>query len=170
MPLTLEKLFSPTVPSSFEFMGETVHLAWAPSRYTGEMDDFAVRMSAEMTADKARVVELREAGETDEADTLARKIERDDAATARRFVTQLLVTWDVLDGEDPLPITEESLKRLPTFFVIATFNAMSEENTVDPQNAPDSADTFNGKVRPARSPRGTNSSGARKSSGSRRGR
>lgn len=35
MPITLEKLFSPTVTTTSPFLGETVSVTWSPLRYTG---------------------------------------------------------------------------------------------------------------------------------------
>jgi len=169
MPLTLEKLFSPTVPSSLVVMGETVHLLWAPSRYTGEMDELADHLATEEAQDSASVAMLEAEGDEDGAAALKHTMERKNAAAARTFVAQLLVSWDVLDGKDPIPFDEASLKRLPDFFVIAVFLAMSEENATDPTNAPSSNGTSAPKASSARSPRGSPSSGARKSSKSRRG-
>lgn len=64
MPITLEKLLSPTAETSFEFMGETVTVTFAPMRYTGEMQDFSQRLSEEETAEQARITELREEATT----------------------------------------------------------------------------------------------------------
>lgn len=169
MPLTLEKLFSQTVESSFEALGETVNLVWSPARYTGEMDDLAAKIGEEDAENRAELLAMREAGDVDGAANVRAKIDRATAAMARTFVARLLVSWDLLDGVTPVPIEVDSLKRLPDFFVIATFLAMSAENQADPPNAPSSDATSSPKASSGRSRRGTPSSGARKASGSRRG-
>lgn len=79
MPITLEKILSPTAESSFEFMGETVNVTFAPMRYTGEMQDFAQRVTDEDNAEEAEIAELHEqaaailaeAGKGKEAQALA---------------------------------------------------------------------------------------------------
>ena len=60
MPITLEKILSPTSDTSFEFMGEEVHVTFAPMRYTGQMQDFAQRLSDEDEAEVAEIAELRQ--------------------------------------------------------------------------------------------------------------
>lgn len=60
MPITLEKLLSPTAETSFDFMGETVHVTFAPMRYTGAMQDFALRMDEEANTEKQAIDGLRE--------------------------------------------------------------------------------------------------------------
>jgi len=60
MPITLEKLLSPTAETSFEFLGETVHVTFAPMRYTGEMQDFAQRLSDEQSVERDAIADLRE--------------------------------------------------------------------------------------------------------------
>jgi hypothetical protein len=64
MPISLEKLLSPTAATSFEFMGETVNVTFAPYRYTGEMQELAERLSDEETADAATIADLREQADT----------------------------------------------------------------------------------------------------------
>lgn len=60
MPITLEKILSPTAVTSFEFLGETVTVTFAPMRYTGEMQDFAQRIDEEEGAERQAIADLRE--------------------------------------------------------------------------------------------------------------
>jgi glycine/D-amino acid oxidase-like deaminating enzyme len=59
MPITLEKLLSPSAETSFEFMGETVNVTFSPARYTGAMQEMAERLFDESTAEKDRIEALR---------------------------------------------------------------------------------------------------------------
>lgn len=169
MPLSVEKLFSRTVDSSFEIDGDIVHLKWAPARYTGEMDDLAERMREEAEDGDAKLAELRAADDKDGADALIRQRDRADAAATRTFVATMLVDWDVMLGTTTHPHDEAGLLKLPDWFVRTVFLALSEENQVDPTSPAPSDEPSEPKARPAPSPRGSRSSGARKSSGSRRG-
>jgi len=164
MPLTLDKLFSATVSSSFVVLGETVHLTWCPSKYTGEMDDLAREMQDEETADILAILALEEAGDTVGARALAETRERRNAAAVRRFLSEMLVAWDVMDGTVPHPHDEAGLNKLPAWLVTATFVAMSEENQTDPMSDPSSDEPSGPKASSGRSRPGTPSSGARKSS------
>lgn len=168
MPLTLEKLFSETLESTLEVYGETLHLTWAPARYTGEMDELAKTMTDEAVEDKAEYASLEESGDDEAAAAFRKAVERKTAAACRRFVAQMLVSWDLLDGMAVVPHDEASLLKLPDDFVIAVFNALAEENHTDPPNAP-SSDDGSSTASSERAPTGTRSSGGRKSSKSRRG-
>lgn len=167
MPLTLEKLFSPTVTSTLEVLGEVVTLTWAPARYTGEMDELAERLTLENAADEDALAELD--GNVAAAEEVQARQTRRNAATARTFVAAMLVSWDLMDGKKPFPFDEASLKKLPDFFVTAVFLAMSEENATDPTSAPSSADTSSPTETSERSRPGSSSSAPRRSSASRRG-
>jgi len=66
MPLTLEKLFSKTATVSFPYEDETVHVTWAPARYTGVMQDRADEIQGQIAesqeeigviVDRARIAE-----------------------------------------------------------------------------------------------------------------
>lgn len=79
MPITLEKILSPTADTEFDFLGETVHVTFAPLRYTGAMQDLAQRFSDEDNESRVSIAEARdraaaviaEAGSDPEALTLA---------------------------------------------------------------------------------------------------
>lgn len=60
MPITLEKILSPTAETSFEFMDETVHVTFAPLRYTGQMQEMAERLSDDEKAEQDEIRALRE--------------------------------------------------------------------------------------------------------------
>jgi regulator of protease activity HflC (stomatin/prohibitin superfamily) len=161
MPITLEKLLSPTAETSFEWDGEVVNLVYAPMRYTGEMQDFAVRLDDEATAERAKVAELREQADTiiaeagkDEAakaaaeakaaalraDAMKRETRMDfrDRAALRDFLATMLVSWDVMDGRKPLRTDRKTLDRLPDMFLKVAFVMIGTENSPDPQKAPTS--------------------------------
>lgn len=171
MPITLDKLFSLTVSSSFEYLGETVNVVWSPSRYTGEMDELAATIDAEQEAAAAELEELSEAGPGDQkVQRIAAQIQARDRKAVRRFLAALLVSWDVLDARGkPIPTDERTLATLPPDFLTTVFASIGRENQVDPTKAPGSRSSSSGKARTARSPRGTASSGGPTTSGSRRG-
>lgn len=161
MPITLEKLLSPTAEVSFEFMGETVNVTFAPMRYTGEMQDLALRLSDEETTEQAKIKALRaEAVEivasangnkearkiavaraaelNGDAETRERKLELRDRKAIRDFLGSLLVSWDVMEGRKPLPINRPTLDRLPDLFLKYVFVTIGQENQPDPLKAPHS--------------------------------
>jgi len=161
MPITLEKLLSPTADTSFEFMGETVNVTFAPMRYTGEMQDFAQRLADEETAEKAKIADLREeavqivasangnvearavavarAAELNgEADSREQTLDLRDRKALRDALAGLLVSWDVMEGRKPLGVDRKTLDRLPDLFLRIVFLSLARENQPDPQRAPDS--------------------------------
>lgn len=187
MPITLEKLFSPTAPSSFPFLGEIVHVTWAPFRWTGEMQELAERLSDESAVEKAAIAALKEEAEaieaeavalvvevdlpkaldlrarasalTDEAMTRELRLDTQDKTNMRDFLVTLLVTWDVLDDAGkPLPTDKATLRTLPTPFLQAVFTSLSMESQPDPQKAPESVEPSNTEKISAPSPTGTPSS------------
>ncbi len=198
MPITLEKLFSPTAKVEFEFLDEIIHVTFAPFRYTGEMQDMADKMTAETDTVRDELVALRAqaADATKRADALDESPERDEAqvlairamanetyaeiekreakltvkerSLIRRFLSELLVTWDVLmpDGK-PHPTDEASLKKLPDAFLLVVFLKLVGENQPDPTNAPGSDDSSTTEKSSARSRPGTNTSRPPAPSGSR---
>lgn len=168
MPITLEKLFSRTVSSSFEWDGETVNLVWSPARYTGEMYDLAEKMDREIREAQDAIAELEETEES-EANRLLAQARQIDRRGVRRFLSQLLVSWDVMDGKKPYPTDEEALLRLDPDFLGRAFLALGEENKADPTKPAPSDAISEPKGKPARSRRGSPSSGERTTSGSRRG-
>lgn len=136
MPITLAKLFSPTVRTSFLFLDETVNVVFAPLRYTGEMQDLAERLTGEMQVsadeldalrdeaaaadaaadqldaepekDEAAVQELRDQAMVARGKAVSSEVELDHRGKAiiREFLARLLVSWDVL-GEDGKPISTD---------------------------------------------------------------
>lgn len=169
MPLTLQKLFNQTLPAEFEILGETVHFEWAPARYTGEMDEIAENLIAQndAAADEEEALdsearELREEGQTAAADKKAKAADRIRKARERRdmrhlrtLLAQVLVSWDLMDGDVPLPIDEEHLRRLPDSFVTAVFVSLSAENRADPTKAPSSPASSSTTASSEPSPTGT---------------
>lgn len=133
MPITLDKLFSRTVSTSFPFMDEVVNVTFAPDRVTGEMYELAAQLEADSEGDTEEIAALREAlAETTatveklaaaaepDAERLAELQAEADAATValrsreialdqrskksiRDMLATLLVGWDVL-GADGQPI------------------------------------------------------------------
>jgi hypothetical protein len=169
MPITLEKLFSATNETSFEYEGETVNVTWAPSRYTGEMDDLAAKIDQETEENAAALTELLDDDDKRGAMNLIATIRHTSRLTTRRFLAALLVTWDVLDGKDPLPTDEATLAKLPPEFLDAVFRAITRDNQEDPPKPDPSPATSEPKGSPAPSPRGSGSSRARTTSASHRG-
>lgn len=168
MPLTLDKLFAATVESTLDWEGEVVHLVWAPARYTGEMDEFAETLASEMTALEEEIASLGAAGRTGEAETARQLHTRKSARMVRTALATLLVSWDVLDGDEPIGTDEASLLRLPSAFLLACYIALGAENQVDPPKAPTSPDGPETQSS-APSQGGTRSSAPRTTSASRRG-
>jgi hypothetical protein len=169
MPLTLDKLFSETLESEFEFLGEIVHITWAPARYTGEMDDFAEKLTDEESRERAELEELIAAGQVEPAEKLRQRMERQDKRNLRRILSQLIVSWDLMDGTAPFPTDEMSLSKLPATFLSLTFLAIAADNQPDPQKAPGSDEPSDPKESSAPSLNGTASSGELTTSGSPRG-
>lgn len=126
MPLSLKQIRAQVVTAPIEVMGETVHLGFAPGRYTADVDE--------------KISALMDSFEPD-AETLT--LEQN--AGVRELLLALLVEWDVLDEDDePLPIDEEHLRLLPPPILITFIGALSAANQPDPQMASpsnDSADT-----------------------------
>jgi hypothetical protein len=162
MPITLEKLFSPTAEFEIEFLGETIKVSWQPWRYTAEMQELAEKLTGENAEQRAEVVELAELVEQQTAqadrleeagadpDEVARlRVEAEKGAdeitsrqlvmatqysdTIRKMLASLVVDWDVLDENgQPVPTTEAQMKRLPTRFLMAVWNGMTAESQPDP--------------------------------------
>ncbi|HEY8818411.1 MAG TPA: hypothetical protein VIM25_06290 [Candidatus Limnocylindrales bacterium] len=169
MPITLDKLFSATVSSSFEYMGETVEMTWAPARYTGEMADLAEKLDADIEATQAEIDEAVAEEDGRKAMRLRIRAQQLDRKTVRRFLSALLVSWDVLDGKKPFPTDEASLAKLDPSFLAAAFTSLGEENRPDPTRPDHSNGTSAPKASPAPSRRGSRSSGGLTTSGSPRG-
>ncbi len=166
MPITLEKLFSPTATVSFPFLGETVNVTFAPWKYTGEMQDLLDRLQAEQATEREEMAVLieqanardaeadrlngshaadvatlraRAAELRDEASQHEVRLDHRDKAALRDVLSKLLVTWDVLDAKGkPIPTTGESLNGLPDVFLWAVFLSLNQENQPDPTPAPPS--------------------------------
>ena len=181
MPITLEKLFSPTVESSFPILGEVVHVTWSPWRYTGEMQELAERLGAEDRAEAEALEELREEqaeADEDRAVQIAGEISRREQVRGyresdaiRAFLSTLIVSWDVMDGRKPFATDLVSLKRLPDQFIRIVFLSLGIENQPDPTKAP-SSDEPSGTAPnrgSGRSRTGTSSSGRPATTAARRG-
>lgn len=138
MPLTLQQLFAETAEAEFDWSGETVHLTWAPARYTGEMDDLAEHLSDEEERDETLLTELTDSDQVTKAQRLQQRANRRERKMLREILSTVLVSWDVLDGDTPVPTTMEQLNRLPDIFIVACFLALSRGNAADPTNAPSS--------------------------------
>lgn len=169
MPITLEKLFSPSLPGALEYLGETVNFRWSPSRYTGEMDDLAEQMDRDQDEDKAELADMVEAGDNDGVKRLLAEIQHRDRQTVRRFLAALLVEWDVMDGRKPFPTDEAALAKLPPEFLSAVFREISSENRADPPKPERSDEPSAPVASSATSRRGSRSSAGRTTSASRRG-
>lgn len=58
-------------------------------------------------------------------------------------VLSIISTWDIVDGGKPLPITKESLAKLPTSLLMAIVNAIMEDVNPNPRSgAPSAAGSF----------------------------
>lgn len=164
MPITLAKLYSPTLETEFDFLGETVHVTWAPHRYTGEMNELFEELNereeqeldaieaARAIAEDETLPEAERARARRRAARLERAFEYRTKRRMRDYLASdgdgqggppgLLVGWDVLDEHgQPIPTTRAQLLRLPDSFVQALFLALTRENQPDPRNAPDSDGT-----------------------------
>ncbi len=85
MPLTLDKLFSRTVVSTLKWEGETVRLVWAPTRYTGAMDDQAAALGEDSEKASTAVAAVLDEAEADAA-ALLEAIEDGASASARAAI------------------------------------------------------------------------------------
>lgn len=170
MPLTLEKLFSPTVTTSFEFLDETVTCVWSPFRWTGEMQDLAEKVRIEIEEGKDEVIALREAGDEEAAKAREIALDMRDKRALREMLSTMLVSWDVLDGKKPVKTDLATLNKLPDTFLVAAFLSLSAENQADPSTAPSSDVSSVPTASSAHNPDGSSSSDPPTSLESRRGR
>lgn len=138
MPITLEKLFSPTVDTSFDFLGETVHVTWAPFRYTGEMQAFAEKLGDDERAEQLAIAELRADGHEEEASAREVALDYSDKRALRQMLSVLLVGWDVMDGKKQVKTDLATLNTLPDVFLRVVFLSLAQANQPDPPKAPNS--------------------------------
>ncbi len=127
MPITLAKLFSHTTTASFEFMGETVSVTWAPYRYTGEMQELSEKLIDENDEDRAAIKAMREEAEVaaNEATALSETGETPDpevvsALRAKAFqLFDEISTREVhLDGREKHTIRDHLSKLIVTWDVL----------------------------------------------------
>lgn len=177
MPITLEKLFSPTATASFEFLNETVTVEYCPWRWTGEMQSVFDTFSREEEEEAERIAELREAGDMAAVQASERKLNIANKRLFREMLAcdsaegrpaGLLVAWDVMRGKKAVVPTLAELNRLPDFFLTCVFLALGTENAPDPQTAPNSDEPSNTERTSVSSPTGTGSSRGRGSLASHR--
>lgn len=179
MPITLEKLFSPTLTVSFPFLEETVNVTWAPWRWTGEMQDLVDRMRAEFDAERDGLEErMKAAIEAEGADEETVRegvrhalveMSKADMAFVREMLSRLLVSWDVLDDDGKArPTDMAEMKRLPDQFLTAVWQALAKESAPDPSSAPNSDEPSDTETGSAPSPAGTSTSEPPRPSVSRR--
>lgn len=177
MPITLEKLFSPTATTSFEFLGETVTVEFSPWRWTGEMQALVNEFAREDEEEAERIAEARVSGDVAEADKRERELDLTNKRRLREMLAcdagehrpaGLLVSWDVMRGKKAVVPTLDELNRLPDYFLSCVFLALGAENMPDPKTASTSDEPSNTERTSVPSPTGTSSSRARESSPSRR--
>lgn len=174
MPITLEKLFSPTATSSFEFLNETVTVEYCPWRWTGAMQTLVDDFTRQDEEEAERIAELREAGDIAAVEAGERKLDLANKRRLREMLacdadpTGLLVSWDVMRGKKAVVPTLLELNKLPDFFLTCVFLALGAENMPDPQTAPNSDEPSNTERTSVSSPTGTGSSRGRGSLASHR--
>jgi hypothetical protein len=169
MPITLEKLFSPSLPLVFEYLGEDVNVRWSPSRYTGEMDDLAEQMDREQEESSAELLAALQAEDEAAAKAIRATMQHRDRQATLRFLAALIVEWDVMDGLVPFGTDEAALKKLPPEFLEKVFREIASENKADPPKPERSDEPSAPEDSSVKSRRGSRSSGARTTSGSPRG-
>lgn len=120
MPLTLKQLRAKSTSVEVEVLGETVHLGFAPGRYTSDVDE-------------------RMADFFDSVDPDATRLTADQNAVLLDFLLAILVDWDVLDDDGkPIPIDAENLRLIPPMVRLEFVAALGKANAPDPQQAPTS--------------------------------
>lgn len=169
MPLQLADLFRDTLTTRVEFNAGDIDVVWAPARYTGEMADLVETLNDEESATLVRVAELEADDKADQAARLVVRANRQTARNVARLLSQLIVSWDLMDGKKPHPTDVAGLAKLPDMVLLAVFTSLSQANELDPPKAASSNGTSAQAVNSARSPRGTRSSARRTTSASRRG-
>jgi len=102
MPIRLADLRKETRSITFEFLGETVHVAYSPGAFTPEL----------------------------EAEANAAEPGHQLGALAKMFA-RILASWDVMDDDgQPLPITLDTLMVMPAKFLGAIMKALQDDTTV----------------------------------------
>lgn len=56
--------------------------------------------------------------------------------TLVEILANMLVSWDLLDGEQEIPITKENLSKLPAMFLVAVLKGLMEDMKPDPTKQP----------------------------------
>lgn len=170
MPITLDKLFSPTAESSFEFLGESVTVVWAPWRWTGEMQEMADKLSAEADEEGEAIADLKAAGDEQGAKQREQAFDLQAKRRIRELLATLLVSWDVLDGRTPVGVDLPTLNKLPDPFLETVLLSLYQESMPDPQKAPNSEKPSDTEQTTGSAPsrNGMNTSSARERSASRR--
>jgi hypothetical protein len=123
MPMRLTDLMKNTIPITFDYEGQTCNLEYRPSAITMKMHMAAAQL---MLMNKEADI-----AETDaEAVVAAHRVNQAEAqidgfGSFAEAVVALVAKWDVL-GEDgaPIPITQETMVRLPRDFVYAIWAAI----------------------------------------------
>ena len=123
MPLTLAALRAKELIAPVAVLGETVHLGFAPGRYSADVDDLfeIIRAAPDET-------------------TLA-TLTQEHKGAVRRILLELLTSWDILgDDDQPIAIDEANLRRLGPGLCLEFLLALGQANQPDPSKAPPSAD------------------------------
>jgi hypothetical protein len=79
-------------------------------------------------------VNYRPASYTAEVEALLLNAGQHPLSTLCRILGNLLVEWDVMDGEKMYPISEEALMRLPAQFLLTIMQAITEDMRPNPLN------------------------------------
>lgn len=105
MPISLAELKSNTRTVVIPYFDDAVRVTYLPSELTPTVES-QIRVSA---------VE-------------------DDNSVMLDVLSRLIVEWDVMDGDEPLPHTPEVLTHLPTPFLSAIFQGIREDMAPKPKS------------------------------------
>lgn len=98
MPLNLANLKHNTRSVSIDYFGEPVNLTYRPSEMT-----------------PATEAELQGAADEERTEVMVRTVAR------------LVTAWDVMDGDEPLPITADVLRGLPSAFLLHVLDGIQAD-------------------------------------------
>lgn len=110
----------------------------------------AARHVAELVAmgDDADPAEVADAHRVDrelsnEIDRRERALDKGGKGFVRKALSDLIIGWDLMDGDKPYPTDEQSLARLSDAFLRVVFLGLSIENQADPTKGPSSSEPSN---------------------------
>jgi len=80
-------------------------------------------------------VEYRPAAYTAEVEMMMLEAEKSPLSTMCKLIEKIVVSWDLMDGDQPYPVTFEALSRLPVQFLSAIVQAITEDMRPNPTSS-----------------------------------